>query len=359
MNGLTSVVADLYNVFEPDIRITAAKGKYFSDDGKLLAEISGIKGVKIVSRSVKDKVLIKNIDKQALVTIKGIDENFNKITKIDSAIIEGEYGLNNKERKSIILGRGVANQLHVNMNVFVNEVSLFSPVRGKAESLNPDDNLNQVYCAPSGIFSLNDELDDQYAFVSLETAKSLFDVPHLISAIELSCEKNKTKEVQEILKEKLGSDYNVRNRYELNDVLFKSLETEKLATFIILAFILVIATFNIIGALTMLIIEKRKDIKTLYSLGAHLGLIRNIFMREAFLICGIGALIGLLLGLFVCWLQIEFHLVSFGDGEFIIPYYPIQLQLKDFIRIFGLIMLIGFFAALYPVRVFTKMDLVH
>jgi ABC-type antimicrobial peptide transport system permease subunit len=156
----------------------------------------------------------------------------------------------------------------------------------------------------------------------------------------------------------LGDNYIVKNRYQLNDVLFKSLETEKLATFIILAFILLIATFNIIGALTMLIIEKRKDIKTLYSLGADLTLIRNIFMREAFLISGIGALLGLLLGLCVCWLQLQFHLVSFGS-EFVVPYYPIELQAIDFIRIFGLIMCISFFAALYPVRVFTRLDLVH
>ena len=165
-------------------------------------------------------------------------------------------------------------------------------------------------------------------------------------------------DVQEALIEKLGASFSVKNRYQLNDVLFKSLETEKLATFIILAFILVIATFNIIGALTMLIIEKRKDIKTLYSLGANQNLIRNIFMREGFLITGIGAIIGLILGLFVCWLQIQFHLVKFGS-EFIIPYYPIELQLKDFVWIATLIMLIGFFAAIYPVRVFTKLNLVR
>jgi len=186
----------------------------------------------------------------------------------------------------------------------------------------------------------------------------LFDIPDKISALEISCEKNQNEDVQKILQQKLGSDFIVKNRYQLNDTLFKSLETEKLATFIILAFILVIATFNIIGALTMLIIEKKKDIKTLYSMGASITLIRNIFMREGLLITGIGAIIGLLLGLVVCWIQIQFHLVKFGD-DFIIPYYPIVLQLKDFLWIFGLIMLIGFLAALYPVRVFTKMDLVH
>lgn len=358
MNGLTGTVADLYNTFEPDIKITVSKGKYFEAGDRFIEEIKAVEGVRIVSRTLSDKVLIKNVDKQALVSVKGVDANFNRVTQIDSAVIEGVYGLNDASAKKILLGRGVANQLHVNLNVFVNEISLFSPVKGKTSSLNPEENLNQVYCSPSGIFSLNDELDYQFAFVSLETAKQLFDSQDKISALELGCEEGQTDKVMETLKEKLGSEFTVKNRYQLNDILFKSLETEKLATFIILAFILVIATFNIIGALTMLIIEKRKDIKTLYSLGANLNLIRNIFMREAFLISGIGALLGLLLGLLVCWLQMEFHLVTFGD-EFIVPYYPIELQVKDFIWIFGLIMLIGFLAALYPVRVFTKIDLIH
>jgi lipoprotein-releasing system permease protein len=271
--------------------------------------------------------------------------------------VEGEYGLDEGERK-ILLGKGIANQLSVSFHVFVNEVSLFSPVRGKTGSLNPDDQLNQVYCRPSGIFSLNEELDYQ-AFVSLNTARELFEQPSGLTSLELACEPGKTQSVQKALKEMLGGKFVVKNRYQLNDVLFKSLETEKLATFFILAFILVIATFNIIGALTMLIIEKKKDIRTLYSLGADLGLIRGIFMREAILISGIGALAGLLMGLAVCWLQIRFHLVGFGE-DFIISYYPIDMQVKDFVWIFGLIMLIGFVAALYPIRVFTaRTDLMH
>jgi ABC-type lipoprotein release transport system permease subunit len=358
MNGLTSTVANLYNSIEPDIKITAAAGKYFTVSEDLLNEIRNIKGVEIISQTITDKAILKNVDKQTVVSVKGVDGNFERITGLDSAIIEGSYSLSDTASENIVLGRGIANQLNVNTRVFVNEMSLYSPLKGKLSSLNPDENVNQVYCNPCGIFSLNDELDYQYVFVNLATAKRLFDLRAEVSALELDCEKGETEHVQEMLMEKLGDNYIVKNRYQLNDVLFKSLETEKLATFIILAFILLIATFNIIGALTMLIIEKRKDIKTLYSLGADLTLIRNIFMREAFLISGIGALLGLLLGLCVCWLQLQFHLVSFGS-EFVVPYYPIELQAIDFIRIFGLIMCISFFAALYPVRVFTRLDLVH
>lgn len=358
MNGLTGTVANLYNVFEPDLKITVVKGKYFEANDKLVSEIKAIDGVKIISKTLSDKALLKNIDKQALVTIVGVDGNFNKVAQIESSVEDGVYGLNERNKRNILLGRGIANQLQVNIREFVNELSLFSPVKGKSGSLNPDDNFNQIYCTPTGIFSLNDEFDYQFAFVNIETAKKLFDEPNKVSAIQILCDKGKSDDVQIALQEKLGENFVVKNRYQLNDVLFKTLETEKLATFIILAFILIIATFNIIGALTMLIIEKRRDIKTLYSMGASINLIRNIFMREGFLITGVGAIIGLLIGLFVCWLQMQFHLVKFGD-EFIIPYYPIEIQIKDFVWIFGLIMSIGFFAALYPVRVFTKMDLVH
>jgi lipoprotein-releasing system permease protein len=358
MNGLTGTVANLYNVFEPDLKVTVVKGKYFEANDKLVSEIKAIDGVKIISKTLSDKALLKNIDKQTLVTIVGVDGNFSKVAQIESSVEDGIYGLNELNKSNILLGRGIANQLQVNIREFVNELSIFSPVKGKSGSLNPDDNFNQIYCTPTGIFSLNDEFDYQFAFVNIETAKKLFDEPNKVSAIQILCEKGKSDDVQMTLQEKLGDKFEVKNRYQLNDVLFKTLETEKLATFIILAFILIIATFNIIGALTMLIIEKRRDIKTLYSMGASIQLIRNIFMREGFLITGVGAIIGLIIGLFVCWLQMQFHLVKFGD-EFIIPYYPIEIQIKDFVWIFGLIMSIGFFAALYPVRVFTKMDLVH
>jgi lipoprotein-releasing system permease protein len=359
MNGLTGTVASLYNTLEPDLKITIAKGKFFEATPQLILEIKNIEGVTAVSQTLSDKALIKNSDKQTLVSIKGVDDNFNKLTKIDSVMVDGINGLSDTSKvNKVILGKGIAEQLQVNIREYVNELSLFSPVKGKNGSLNPEDNLNQLYASPCGLFSINDEFDYQFAFVSLTTAKKLFDEPNKITAIEIACEADKSDQIQSLLQRKLGDKFLVKNRFQLNDVLFKTLQTEKLATFIILAFILIIATFNIIGALTMLIMEKRKDIKTLYCMGANIQLIRNIFMREGFLITGIGAGIGLALGLLVCWLQIQFHLVKFGD-EFVIPYYPIEIQLNDFIWLFGLIMLIGFFAALYPVRVFTKMDLVH
>jgi lipoprotein-releasing system permease protein len=360
MNGLTGTIANLYNVLEPDLKVTTVKGKYFKADEALLHKIKQIDGVTLVSTTLMDKALIKHMDQQALVSVKGVDENFIKFTNIHTKVAEGFLGIDESRKNNILLGRGIANQLQVGLQSYANELSLFSPLKGKGGSLNPEDDLNQVYANPTGIFELNEEFDYQFVFVNLETAKKLFDEPERVSAIEVVCKKGTEDNVQEKLSELMGKDFVVKNRYQLNDVLFKSMETEKLATFIILAFVLVIATFNIIGALTMLIIEKKKDIKTLHSMGASISLIRNIFMREGLLITAVGSVIGLSLGLLVCWLQMKFHLVTMGDeGTFIVDYWPVEMQVKDFIWIFSLIMLIGFFAALYPVRVFTKTDLVH
>ena len=187
----------------------------------------------------------------------------------------------------------------------------------------------------------------------------MFDCKDEVSVIELNItDKSKLNAIQEKLQTLLGNDYLVKNRYQANDVLFKTLEIEKLWVFLILAFILVIATFNIIGSLTMLIIEKKKDIKTLYNLGADQQFIKSIFMKEGFLITFVGAMSGLFIGLIICLIQQKFHVVTFDD-QYVIPYYPIIMELKDFVWILGVVMIIGFLAALYPVRVFTKNDLVH
>ena len=359
MNGLTGVVANLYNAIEPDIHITPSKGKFFKADDALLQKIRSVPGVQLLSQSISDNALIKNDDKQAIVTIKGVDDNFKLITHFDSVIKEGEFLLKAKNNYYAVFGRGIANQLQINVHDIVSSISLYSPKRGVEESLNPEDNFNQKYVFPSGTFSLNDDFDFKYVITDIELARDLFDCGNDISSIEIGLQKGADlKEVQKGIKTAIGEGFTVKNRFQLNDVLFKTLESEKLWTFIILAFILIIATFNIIGALTMLIIEKKKDIKTLYCLGANNNFIRNIFMGEGFLITFIGAGIGLTLGLVVCWMQIKFHLVTFDD-QYVIPYYPIDMQAKDFVWIICLIMLIGFFAALYPVRVFTRNDFVH
>lgn len=359
MNGLTSIVADLYHAIEPDIKITALQSKYISESDPINHQIKSIDGIKTISYSIEENALIKLDDQQAIITIKGVDSHFKELTHFDTVLIEGNYRLSHNNQYYGVFGRGVAGKLGININDFISPISVYAPIRGKVESLNPEDAFNKLSISPAGVFSINDDFDYKFVLIDLKAAQQLFDCKNSFTSIELNVsDKNKLNIVQQELQQKLGGNYLIKNRYQLNDVLFKTLETEKLWTFLILAFILVIATFNIIGALTMLIIEKKKDIKTLYNLGADQSFIRKIFMLEGLLITSVGAIIGLLIGLSVCVLQQQFHFVTF-DEQYIIPYYPIELQLNDFIWILSVVMGIGFLSAIYPVRVFTKNDLVH
>lgn len=359
MNGLTNVVADLYHAIEPDLKITAVNSKYMSNKDELTKKIKSISGINGISYSIEENALMKLDERQAIITVKGVDEEFKNLTHFDTVVTEGTYRFKYDNQFYGVFGRGVAGRLGINVNDFVSPISIYAPIRGKTEGINPEDAFNKLSISPAGIFSLNDDFDFKYVLIDLEAAQQLFDCKDAFSAIELSIEdKDQLASIQAKLQMELGNEYQIKNRYQLNDMLFKTLETEKLWTFLILAFILVIATFNIIGALTMLIIEKKKDIKTLYNLGADQKFIRNIFMQEGFLITFVGAFTGLIIGLIICILQQQFHLVTFNDQS-VIAYYPIDLQLKDFIWILAVVMAIGFLAALYPVRVFTKNDLVH
>ena len=359
MNGLTGVVADLYNAIETDLKITSVNSKYIKNKEEIEKKIKSISEINGVSYSLEENALIKLDDKQAVITVKGVDANFKNLTKFDTVVNEGVYRFEYNNQFYGVFGKGIANKLGINVNDFISPISIYAPKRGKFEGINPEDAFNKITISPGGVFSLNDDFDYIYVLIDLSEAQSLFDCKDEVSVIELNItDKSKLNAIQEKLQTLLGNDYLVKNRYQANDVLFKTLEIEKLWVFLILAFILVIATFNIIGSLTMLIIEKKKDIKTLYNLGADQQFIKSIFMKEGFLITFVGAMSGLFIGLIICLIQQKFHVVTFDD-QYVIPYYPIIMELKDFVWILGVVMIIGFLAALYPVRVFTKNDLVH
>ena len=359
MNGLTGIVANLYNAIEPDLKVTSLNSKYIVNRTQIEKKIKSISEINSLSYSLEENALIKLDDKQAVITIKGVDENFKNLTHFDTVIREGVYRFEYNNQYYGVFGRGIANKLGININDFISPISIYAPKRGKFEGINPDDAFTKINVSPAGIFSLNDDFDYKYVLIDLKAAQSLFDCNDEISMIEINVsDKSKINFVQEKLQNLLGSNYSIKNRYQANDVLFKTLEIEKLWVFLILAFILVIATFNIIGSLTMLIIEKKKDIITFYNLGADQQFIKSIFMKEGFLITFVGAISGLIIGLIVCFAQQQFHFITFDD-QYIISYYPIKMEIKDFVWILTVVMLIGFIAAIYPVRVFTKNNLLH
>ncbi len=359
MNGLTGLVETLYNSFNPDVKITSIGGKVFKADKNLTLSLNQINGVAYVSKTLEDNMLLKYNDKLQIVHIRGVDENFLLATRFDTLLTEGNFLAPTAKEKQMVLGKGVAYRLGVGVNDMFTPITIFCPKRGTSSSLNPEDAFNEEKCYPSGLFSINDDFDFTYALIDYQTARSLLEYPeNMASSLEISLKPNTDARTIKLEIEKvLGTKYKVQNKFEQNEILFKILQTEKLWVFMILAFVLLIASFNIVASLTMLIIEKKQDIKTLSALGADVSLIRKIFMTEGLMIVFIGSVIGILLGYVLCWLQQRYGLIKFEEG-YIIDAYPVDTWLSDFFAVLGTVLLAGFVAAIYPVRAFTKQHLI-
>jgi len=359
-NGISDLVKSLYNSAGADIEITTTKGKTFLPTGPRFDSVRHLKGVKYFDETMQDKALLKYGDKQVLAYIKGVGDDFAAMTHFDTLIRQGKYYLKNGDIFCGEFGGGVADQLGINSaDQTYTGVLCYAPKRGlETSSVNPEDAITQLHLYRSGIFSINDDFDSRYVIVSIDFARQLFDYhDNSVTSIEIGlADPSATSKIQEQLKTILGNDYTVKDRFQQNELLFKTLKSEKLWTFIILAFILVIATFNIVGSLSMLIIDKQKDIAILHNMGAEIKSVQKIFMYEGVLITVLGAAIGLVLGTLICLIQIKFKLVSMSPG-FVVDAYPVSLQFSDYTTILAFVLVIGFLASWYPVRVFTAKKL--
>jgi lipoprotein-releasing system permease protein len=357
MNGLTNKVESLYNSFNTDIQVTVKAGKTFEIDSLTRNKIAALKGVGYYSEVLEENALINYEDKQIIGTIKGVSPNFREMTHFDTLIRQGRFRLDGDSLSYAILGRGLANRLEIFVENNYTPIRVFVPKKGADLNLNPgslDDPFNKKNVLIAGAFAINDDFDYKYMIVSIAFARKLLEQPHATSSLEIALKPGADKAlVQSRIKEILGDKFNVKNRYQQNELLFKTMQSEKLWTSMIMIFVLFIATFNIIGSLTMLIIEKQKDIGILSSMGADIGLIRNIFFKEGLLISFIGSIAGLIIGIVVCLLQMRYGFVEFGGGM-TIDAYPVAIQVSDLLEILAIVMVLGFVAAWYPVRVFTR-----
>ncbi len=355
-NGISDLVRSLYNSFGADIEITALKGKTFIPSGPVFDSVRHLKSVKYFDETLQDKALLKYGNKQCLAFVKGVGTDFAPMTRFDTLIRRGKYLLKSGELYYGELGRGVAEQLGVNASdEDYNSMSCYAPKRGlESASINPEDAITQQHLYRSGIFSINDDFDSRYVIVSVDFARQLFDYQDKsVSSIEIGLADPANSTIaKEKIKSILGKDYTVKDRYEQNELLFKTLNTEKLWVFIILVFILIIATFNIVGSLSMLIIDKQKDINILRNMGAEIKSVQKIFMYEGILITFLGAAIGLVLGTLICLIQIKFKLVPMS-GNFVVDAYPVALKFSDYLSTLGCVLVVGLLASWYPVRVFT------
>ena len=357
-NGFNDLVSSLFSHFDPELKITSRYGKVFDPNEECLQNIKSLPEIEIVSEVLQDNALIKYRDRQDIGVIKGVDENFSRLVTLDSVLIDGAFRLSDEVANYATLGIGLASHLGINAG-FVSPIEIYVPKRDqKVNMANPAASFNPGYTFITAVFRINQQVyDDYYMIIPLSLARSLLHYDKEVSALELKLKEGVSlPKVEKQIQEMIGDKYRVQNRFEQQEASFKMMQVEKWMTFLILTFILTIALFNVVGSLSMLMIEKQDDARTLRNMGADDGLIRWIFLFEGWMISGLGALIGIVIGVALCLLQQTFGFIQLGEasGTFIIDAYPVRVVPSDILAVFLTVVAIGFLAAWYPVHYLSK-----
>ena len=356
MNGFGALVEQMFSEFDPEIRITAAEGKSFQLDTLPVQQALALPFVQATSEVVEEMALVRYKDHQQPARVMGVDSVFQQITHIDTIITDGYFSVFDGAFDRCVMGRGLATQIGVNAH-FVGAVHLYAPKRlERVNMLRPDEAFLHEKAFMAGTFAVNQtSYDDQLLLVSLPLARRLFQYDTLtVTALELQLDPKghfSARQMKAQLRECLGEGYVVADRYEQQSDFFRILKIEKLLTALLLAFILLIACFNVIGSLSMLIIDKQDDICILRHLGATPQIIRRIFLCEGWFIIVLGAVFGLVIGLTICLLQQHLGLLKLGSGtDYVISAYPVLVQAFDVLAVAVIVLGMGFLAAWYATR---------
>ena len=355
-NGFDQVVKSLFSTFDPDIKISAVEGKTFESDAAALDELGSLPGVSHVSRVLEENVLLLYGDKQHIATIKGVDESFKDVSGLDSMVYDGSMKLKDPNRSYAVVGQGVAYSLRIGLS-FIDPLFVYTIDRKtRINMAQPEESIRRDFLYPSGIFSIEQDFDSRYVITSLEFVQELLSYQNEVSFLEVKLDPLfEADQVQHEIQRILGPGFNVFNRQQQNELFYKVMKSEKWAIFLILTFILIIASFNIIGSLSMLIIDKKKDIVTLRNMGANNRLIERIFLMEGWLISLIGSFLGMGLGTLISWIQQRFGVIKLtGSGTFVIEAYPVRIEFLDILMIWATVLLIGLIAARYPVKQISR-----
>ena len=354
MNGFGVIVEQMFSQFDPDIRIEAVNGKSFNDSGSKFESLRQLDGIELISQRIEETALLQFEGKQMPVRLYGVDSTFATLTHIEEIITGGHYEVHDGAFDRAVLGQGLAWHIGIGAQ-FINPLYLYVPKRTeKVNMLRPDQAFNEEACFIAGTFAVQQaKYDDEVMLVDIDLTRRLLEYEEtevsslLIKVQSTSHIKHVEKEVQHLL----GDKYKVLNRYEQQADFFRILRVEKLLTTLLLVFILLIASFNIIGSLSMLIIDKQSDIQTLSHLGASSSLIRRIFLFEGWLISTLGAMIGLVIGLAICLIQEHVGILKLGSGtEYIISAYPVAVQAADIFLVAVVVLCLGFLAAWIPAK---------
>ncbi len=352
-NGLENLVESLYNSFDSDIRITVKKGKTFERSQFPEAKIKNLEGVAFYSNVIEETVMLKFGDRQAVATMKAVEPEFRQMTGVDSMMFDGNFLLEYQDQPFTVLGYALAEDLRIQLGNDYSYIEFYAAKRGMKARFNTAEALRKERILPSGVFAINTEFDAEYVLVPFEFGRNLLDYGDAISAVEVDLTNDASPEaIKEELQNLVGDDFEVKTRYEQNAIIYQTNKTEKWITFLILSFILVIATFNLVGSITMLIIDKKDDIQTLASMGADRPVLTRVFWVQGMLIALLGGGSGLVLGMVLILLQSEVGLLPLQDS--VVEFYPVALELGDVLAVSATFMTIGLLAAWFPARFITQ-----
>jgi lipoprotein-releasing system permease protein len=348
-NGFEFLVKSLYASFYPDLRVSASSGKTFLLDSATIKRVHALKGIQELSCVAEEKALIQHDGLQTIVQLKGVDARYGNVSGVKSHIIRGKYETGNPDQPGLVLGSGIEQALGLVSDRSVYPVVVYLPKKGNTQLLTPDA-LSVSMAYPQGSFSIQSEFDNKYVLTDLQFLKQYLQYnSNEYGALEIKTNpQSDIDDIRSSIKKILGPEFVVENRFEQNKTLYSTIRLEKLAIYGIFTLILLVAAFNMVGALSMLVLEKSKDIQILKSMGADDRLIKKIFLVEGSLLSGIGTLLGVALAMLIYYVQITYKLVPLSGATFVIDYYPLKLNAYDFAVVGLTVMLIGMAASWFP-----------
>ncbi len=351
-NGFEGLVKSLYSSFYPDMKISAVSGKQVTLTEAQLQQLRSVNGVNSVSLVVEEKIMLLNGDYKVNAYIKGVDENYTAVSDVANYIVKGNFDLGDSLNPKLVLGAGIENAVGVQSDRSLSPLLIYSGRKGDIDLQNPLNNVNSVEANTSGAFIIQQDFDNKYVLTNLAFVKQMLEMEeHAYSAAEIKISSDAdAEEIQERIQNNLGNTYLVQDRYEQNRSLYAVMRAEKWVIYAILSLILVVAAFNMIGALTMLVLEKKGDISVLHALGGSRSLIQKIFLSEGLLLAFIGGGVGMLLALALALAQINFKLIPLQGGSFLIDYFPVVLNPYDFLLVGVTVMVIAVIASWIPAR---------
>ena len=359
-NGFEDLVKSLYSSFYSEIKIIPATGKTITLNAELINKINRNDFVEIASYNIEEKALLKNGDFQSVVKIKGVDNRFQSLGNISDKIIKGKFQLGNIDTPKIVVGYGVQQAAGIVLNDAFGpeQLTIILPKSNTVQS-DPLSNLSEGVIEASGVFSIQQEFDNSYALTNIDFLRQQTGMPeYTFSAIEIKLKKNtEAEKAVDYLKQIIGEKMIIQNRFEQNASLYQTMAIEKWAIYAVLTLILIIAAFNMISALTMLVLEKKQDISILQSMGASSTQIKKIFLSEGFLLGIIGTSIGVVSAILICLLQLKFEIIKIQGGSFLIDYFPVKMIVSDFLMVICVAFIIVFIASWLPAQKASKQPL--